>query len=33
LVEWNVLIDNVVEMWYLCEVITLIWLEILLNII
>ena len=31
--EWNDLIDNVVEMWYLCEVIDLIWLKILLNTI
>ena len=33
LVEWNILINDIVEMSCLCEVIDLIWLEILLNAI
>ena len=33
LVEWHALADNVVEIWYLCEVIALICLKILLNAI
>ena len=32
-VEWNGLIDNIVEMWYLCEVIVLIYYKILINAI
>ena len=32
-VEWNGLIDNVVEMWYLCEVMALIRYKNLVNAI
>ena len=33
LVEWNALIYNVVEMWYLCEIIALICFKIWVNAI
>ena len=33
LVEWNILVHNFVEMWYLCEVIALICFKILPNVI